>query len=36
MSFDELVHYVRLGGLTMAVILAASVLALRRGYAVKP
>lgn len=31
MSFDELVHYIRLGGLTMAVILAASVLALGVG-----
>jgi biopolymer transport protein ExbB len=31
MSFDELVHYVRLGGLTMAVILLASVLALGVG-----
>ncbi len=28
MSFDELVHYIRLGGLTMVVILLASVLAL--------
>ncbi|MDX2013076.1 MAG: MotA/TolQ/ExbB proton channel family protein [Myxococcaceae bacterium] len=28
MSFDELVHYLRLGGLTMAVILLSSVLAL--------
>lgn len=28
MSFDELIHYVRLGGLTMALILAASVLAM--------
>ncbi len=28
MSFEELLHYLRLGGLTMAVILAASVLAL--------
>lgn len=28
MSFDELVHYIRLGGLTMAVILFASVLSL--------
>lgn len=31
MSFDELVHYIRLGGLTMAVILLASVLALGVG-----
>jgi biopolymer transport protein ExbB/TolQ len=31
MSFNELVHYIRLGGLTMAVILAASVLALGVG-----
>jgi biopolymer transport protein ExbB/TolQ len=28
MTFDELIHYLRLGGLTMAVILVASVLAL--------
>jgi biopolymer transport protein ExbB/TolQ len=28
MTFDELIHYLRLGGVTMAVILAASVLAL--------
>jgi biopolymer transport protein ExbB len=28
MSFDELLHYIRLGGVTMAVILLASVLAL--------
>lgn len=28
MSFDELIHYLRLGGVTMAFILAASVLAL--------
>ena len=28
MSFDELLHYIRLGGITMAVILLASVLAL--------
>ncbi|MBE2250886.1 MAG: MotA/TolQ/ExbB proton channel family protein [Myxococcus sp.] len=31
MSFDELMHYIRLGGLTMAVILLASVLALGVG-----
>jgi biopolymer transport protein ExbB len=31
MSFDELVHYLRLGGLTMAVILLSSVLALGVG-----